>query len=278
MFRSVSRVVSSNVRPVLSLNYNMLSSTTVSTTAVLNVTCVRTFAADAKPATAPETIVDLKSAEKELRERRMKEKFIMYPSSAKNPQVYLDLEVAGKPAGRVVIEVRSDAAPKAADNFRALCTGEKGKSGSGVALSYKGTKIFSWLRGYYINGGDIVSNNGTSGESIYGSSFKGEISDLSMGLGSVHLMANLAENPVTGRNVVNSRFSIMTVDLPSVMTGMGVVVGQVLSCMEVLEEVQSQSIKRDGKSLVPQVEVKIANCGQLSETDAIKAPVTKKAH
>lgn len=275
MFRSTARIISANARPAL---VGTLSNNTFSLMNVNSLT-VRSFAADAKPAaSSPADHIDLKNAEKELRERRMKEKFIMYPSTAKNPQVFLDLEIAGKPAGRVIIEVRSDAAPKAADNFRALCTGEKGNGASGVSLSYKGSKIFSWLRGYYINGGDIVSNNGTNGESIYGSTFKGEISDLSMGLGSVHLMANLGENPVTGRNVVNSRFSIMTVDLPSVMTGMGVVVGQVLSGMEVLEEVQAQSIKRDGQSLVPQVEVKIANCGQLSESDAIKAPVTKKAH
>ena len=44
----------------------------------------------------------------------------------KNPQVYLDIAVEGQPLGRLIFELRFDVAPRTCENFRALCTGEKG--------------------------------------------------------------------------------------------------------------------------------------------------------
>lgn len=41
-----------------------------------------------------------------------------------NPKVYFDITISGKPAGRVVMELRADVVPKTAENFRALCTGK----------------------------------------------------------------------------------------------------------------------------------------------------------
>ena len=65
------------------------------------------------------------------------------------------------------------------------------------------------------------------------------------------------------RNHVSSRFSIMTADMPSVMTGMAVVVGQVLQGFEILSDVQVLPIKQDGGKYVPSTKVTITDCGQL---------------
>ncbi|MFN9244344.1 MAG: peptidylprolyl isomerase, partial [Cyanobacteriota bacterium] len=57
--------------------------------------------------------------------------------SSSNPRVFFDISIGGTPAGRLSFELFADAVPKTAENFRALCTGEKGMGNSGKALSYK---------------------------------------------------------------------------------------------------------------------------------------------
>ena len=59
----------------------------------------------------------------------------------------------GAPAKRVVFELFSSVCPRTCENFRALCTGEKGTSASGVALSYAGTPIHRVVRGGWVQGG-----------------------------------------------------------------------------------------------------------------------------
>lgn len=76
--------------------------------------------------------------------------------------------------GRMVIELRTDVVPKTAENFRCLCTGEKGIGTFGQRLHYKGIKFHKVQRIFMAQGGDIVRNNGTLGESIYGAVFEDE--------------------------------------------------------------------------------------------------------
>lgn len=76
--------------------------------------------------------------------------------------------------GRVIIELRKDVTPKTAENFRCLCTGEKGIGTSGKPLHYKGTRFHKVQRLFMVQGGDIVKNDGTNGESIYGQHFDDE--------------------------------------------------------------------------------------------------------
>lgn len=76
--------------------------------------------------------------------------------------------------GRMIIELRADVVPKTAENFRALCTGEKGIGKSGKALHYKGSKFHKVQRMFMAQGGDVVSGSGYGGESIYGRYFDDE--------------------------------------------------------------------------------------------------------
>ena len=86
---------------------------------------------------------------------------------------FMDLKRKEVLMGRIEFELFADT-PLTSENFRCLCTGEKGKGKSDVPLHYKGTRIHRIELGLLIQGGDITDNNGTGGESIYGYYFDDE--------------------------------------------------------------------------------------------------------
>lgn len=111
-----------------------------------------------------------------------------------NPQVYFDMEV-GAPegeeplTGRVVFELFPDQVPQTAENFRALCTGEKGEK-----LHYKGNLFHRIIKDFMMQGGDITNQNGTGGMSIYGRKFNDEGVWLPHTTGGLLSMANSGPN------------------------------------------------------------------------------------
>ena len=82
------------------------------------------------------------------------------------PRVFFDIEINRRPAGRIIMELRSDVVPRTAENFRVLCTGERGKH-----LHFKGSPFHRCIPDFMLQGGDITKGNGTGGRSIYGKSF-----------------------------------------------------------------------------------------------------------
>ena len=91
-------------------------------------------------------------------------------------QVYMDIKIGERDVGRIVVDLFVDAAPRTCENFRALCTGEKGFSATTrQRLHYKGCPAHRLIPGFMVQMGDIsTKNDGTGGESIFGAKFLDE--------------------------------------------------------------------------------------------------------
>ncbi|MCF8246527.1 MAG: peptidylprolyl isomerase [Saprospiraceae bacterium] len=172
-----------------------------------------------------------------------------------NPKVYFDITIGGEAAGRVVFELFKDAAPLTADNFRALCTGEKGTGVSGKPLSYKGSSFHRIITAFMCQGGDFTNGNGTGGESIYGMKFADETF---AGKAGVHAGPGILSMANAGPNTNGSQFFICTETTPW-LNGKHVVFGQVVEGYDVVKKMEAAG-SQSGRTSAPVV---ISDSGQL---------------
>ncbi|KAK0702624.1 cyclophilin-like domain-containing protein [Apiosordaria backusii] len=175
-------------------------------------------------------------------------------------RVFFDVTIGGKPAGRITFELYNDIVPKTAENFRALCTGEKGIGKAGKPLHYKGSLFHRIIKQFMIQGGDFTAGNGTGGESIYGAKFEDENFELKHDRPFLLSMAN------AGPGTNGSQFFITTVPTPH-LDGKHVVFGEVLSGKSVVRQLENLTTQADK----PTKDAVIADCGELSGSEAIAA-------
>lgn len=163
-----------------------------------------------------------------------------------NPQVYMDIKVGKNLLGRLIFQLRSDIVPKTAENFRCLCTHEKG-------YGYQGSTFHRIIPGFMCQGGDFTNHDGTGGRSIYGHKFEDENFKLKhTGPGTLS-MAN------SGPNTNGSQFFITT-EYTKWLDNKHVVFGQLISGLDVLKKME----KYGAKSGKPSEKVSISNCGELN--------------
>ena len=170
-----------------------------------------------------------------------------------NPRVFIDLKIGEEEVKRVEFELFKDVVPKTAENFRALCTGEKGASPSGKPLAYQGSAFHRVIKGFMMQGGDFTAGNGTGGESIYGAKFEDENFSIKHTTGGLLSMAN------AGPGTNGSQFFITFAPTPH-LDGKHVVFGRVISGMEVCRAVENLPVGANDRPTTP---VLITACGQL---------------
>ena len=147
------------------------------------------------------------------------------------PNVFFDIAVNGQAAGRVEIELYDDT-PVTSENFRALCTGEKGVGKSGKPLHFKGCGFHRIIPGFMAQGGDFTRGNGTGGESIYGEKFADENFIRKHTGKGILSMAN------AGPGTNGSQFFLCFDSFPH-LDGKHVVFGQVTKGADVLQTMES---------------------------------------
>ncbi|KAI0102756.1 cyclophilin-like domain-containing protein [Nemania sp. FL0031] len=172
-------------------------------------------------------------------------------------RVFFDISIGKKPAGRVTFELYDDIVPKTAENFRCLCTGEKGLGKSGKPLSYKGSAFHRVIKQFMIQGGDFTEGNGTGGESIYGAKFEDENFELKHERPFLLSMAN------AGPGTNGSQFFVTTVPTPH-LDGKHVVFGEVKTGKAIVRQIENLRTEGSDK---PVHDAVITDCGELSGSE-----------
>lgn len=168
-------------------------------------------------------------------------------------QVYFDVSIGGQPAGRITMGLYGTAVPKTVENFRALCTGEKGVGNRGKPLHYKGSIFHRIIPQFMLQGGDFTDGNGRGGESIYGEKFADENFRVK------HTKPGLLSMANAGPGTNGSQFFITVTETPH-LDGKHVVFGEVCEGYEEVVKKCEELGSGGGKT---EKEIVITDCGEL---------------
>ena len=166
--------------------------------------------------------------------------------------MFFDVAIGKAAPSKITFELFNDVVPKTAENFRALCTGEKGMGKSGKPLHYKGSSFHRIIPQFMLQGGDFTHGTGVGGESIYGAKFADENFKLKHDKPGLLSMAN------AGPGTNGSQFFITTVRTDW-LDGKHVVFGQVTSGMDTVKKIEALGTQ----SGTPREKVTIVDCGEV---------------
>lgn len=172
--------------------------------------------------------------------------------SGGNPIVFMDIEIEKEKVGRIIIELFKNIAPKTVENFRALCTGERGIGKHGKPLHYKGCVFHRILPHCMVQGGDVINCDGSSGESIYGNSFEDENFEIKHFDKGIVSMAN------AGPDTNSSQFVITLNHCPQ-LNNINVAFGKVIRGFGVVNEIGNTEVQND----IPLQHCVIVDCGEI---------------
>ncbi|KAK4003631.1 peptidyl-prolyl cis-trans isomerase E-like [Daphnia magna] len=164
-----------------------------------------------------------------------------------NPQVYMDLKAGKTNLGRIIILLRADVAPKTVENFKALCTHEKG-------YGFMNSSFHRVIPGFMAQGGDFTNGDGTGGRSIFGGNGKFEDENFVL----KHTGPGVLSMANSGPNSNGSQF-FFTFDKTEWLDNKHVVFGQLLAGLDVLRKMEKYGTK-SGK---PTEKIIISACGEL---------------
>jgi cyclophilin family peptidyl-prolyl cis-trans isomerase len=195
--------------------------------------------------------------------------------SGEGPLCFLKFSVNGKPAGRVVVKLFQDKTPLAAENFKCLCTGEKGMGRLGKPLCYKNSQVHRIVPNFCVQMGDFTKGNGTGGESIYSPNSEhgdawGKFKDEAF---MQHSKPGLLSMANSGKNT-NSSQVFFTLRAVPYLDGKHVVFGEVVEGMDVIESLGKLETNAKQNPVQP---VEIMECGEVVDGTDVPSQQPKQS-
>ncbi|PKI83095.1 Cyp3p [Malassezia vespertilionis] len=167
------------------------------------------------------------------------------------PIVFFDVALGDAPLGRIKMELFSDLAPKTAENFRQLCTGEHRFNHK--PMGYKDSTFHRVIKDFMCQGGDFINGDGTGSFSIYGDKFADENFLMKHDASGLLSMAN------SGPDTNGCQFFITT-QPAGFLDGKHVVFGKVIDGMLVVRKIENVPT---GANSRPKTQVQITQCGEM---------------